>query len=285
LGEKGENPHQLFMSATPIPRTLALTVFGDLDHSSLRERPPGRVPVETRVVPSDAGRQVLEEVKRTLARGEQVYVVYPLIEESEKQDLKDATRGFEQLGKAFPGVGMALLHGRLDPAERSRAMARFSSGQVRILASTSVIEVGLDVHNATLLVVQHAERFGLAQLHQLRGRVGRGHKRGTALLIAEPKNEEAVRRLAILEASDSGFEIAEEDLRIRGAGEWLGTRQAGHLPELRLADLVRHAELLPPVRAAAQRLLRADPLLRRHERLRKSVERRWGERLDFGAVA
>jgi len=148
-----------------------------------------------------------------------------------------------------------------------------------------VIEVGLDVHNATLLVVQHAERFGLAQLHQLRGRVGRGHKRGTAVLIAEPKNEEAARRLAILEASDSGFEIAEEDLRIRGAGEWLGTRQAGHLPELRLADLVRHADLLPPVRAAAQRVLRADPLLRRHERLRKSVERRWGERLDFGAVA
>ncbi len=285
LGEKGENPHQLFMSATPIPRTLALTVFGDLDHSSLRERPPGRVPVETRVVPSDAGRQVLEEVKRTLARGEQVYVVYPLIEESEKQDLKDATRGFEQLGKAFPGVGMALLHGRLDPAERSRAMARFSAGQVRILASTSVIEVGLDVHNATLLVVQHAERFGLAQLHQLRGRVGRGHKRGMALLIAEPRNEEAARRLAILEASDSGFEIAEEDLRIRGAGEWLGTRQAGHLPELRLADLVRHAELLPPIRAAAQRVLRADPFLRRHERLRKSVERRWGERIDFGAVA
>jgi ATP-dependent DNA helicase RecG len=285
LGEKGENPHLLVMSATPIPRTLALTVFGDLDHSTLRERPPGRTPVETRVVPSDAGRQVLEQVKRTLQRGEQSYVVYPLVEESEKQDLQDATRGFERLSKALPGVAMALLHGRLDAAERSRAMERFSSGKVRILVSTSVIEVGVDVHNATLLVVQHAERFGLAQLHQLRGRVGRGHKPGLALLIAEPKSEEASRRLAVLEASDSGFEIAEEDLRIRGAGQWLGTRQAGHLPELRLADLVRHGELLPPVREAARQLLRADQGLQRNRSLRGCVERRWGDRLDFGAVA
>jgi ATP-dependent DNA helicase RecG len=264
---------------------LALTVFGDLDHSTLRERPPGRTPVETRVVPSDAGRQVLEQVKRTLQRGEQSYVVYPLVEESEKQDLQDATRGFERLSKALPGVAMALLHGRLDAAERSRAMERFSSGKVRILVSTSVIEVGVDVHNATLLVVQHAERFGLAQLHQLRGRVGRGHKPGLALLIAEPKSEEASRRLAVLEASDSGFEIAEEDLRIRGAGQWLGTRQAGHLPELRLADLVRHGELLPPVREAARQLLRADQGLQRNRSLRGCVERRWGDRLDFGAVA
>ncbi len=285
LGEKGENPHLLVMSATPIPRTLALTVFGDLDHSALRERPPGRAPVETRVVPSDAGRQVLEQVVRTLQRGEQVYVVYPLVEESEKQDLQDATRGFGRLSVALPGVAMALLHGRLDAAERSRAMKDFSSGKVRILVSTSVIEVGVDVHNATLLVVQHAERFGLAQLHQLRGRVGRGHKPGLALLIAEPKSEGASRRLAVLEASDSGFEIAEEDLRIRGAGQWLGTRQAGHLPELRLADLVRHGELMPPVREAARQVLKADQGLRRNRSLRSCVERRWGDRLAFGAVA
>ena len=164
-------------------------------------------------------------------------------------------------------------------------MARFSAGEVRVLVATSVIEVGLDVHNATLLVVQHAERFGLAQLHQLRGRVGRGRKAGLALLMAEPKGEEASRRLAVLEASDSGFEIAEEDLRIRGAGEWLGTRQAGRLPELRLADLVRHGELLPRMRAAATRLLRSDPQLERNDRLRATVERRWGDRLDFSSVA
>ncbi|MEE9281850.1 MAG: ATP-dependent DNA helicase RecG [Myxococcota bacterium] len=285
LGEKGENPHVLVMSATPIPRTLALTVVGDLDHSTLRERPPGRVAVETRVVPSDAGREVLDQVKRTLGRGEQIYVVYPLVEESEKQDLQDATRGFERLGKALPGVPLALLHGRLDASERSRAMARFSSGEVRLLVSTSVIEVGVDVQNATLLVVQHAERFGLAQLHQLRGRVGRGRKPGLALLIAEPRSEDASRRLAVLAASNSGFEIAEEDLRIRGPGQWLGTRQAGHLPELRLADLVRHGELLPPVRAAATRLLRSDPALRRNPRLRTVVERRWGHRLDLSTIA
>ena len=285
LGLKGDNPHLLVMSATPIPRTLALTAFGDLDHSTLRERPPGRSPVETRVVPPSAGRQVFEELRRTLARGEQAYVVYPLVEESEKQDLQDATRGFERLRKALPEVPLALMHGRLDASERSRAMARFSAGEVRVLVSTSVIEVGLDVHDATLLVVQHAERFGLAQLHQLRGRVGRGEKPGLALLMAEPRGEEASRRLAVLEASDSGFEIAEEDLRIRGAGEWLGTRQAGRLPELRLADLVQHGELLPRMRTAATRLLRGDPGLERNDRLRTSVERRWGDRLDFSSVA
>ena len=285
LGLKGNNPHLLVMSATPIPRTLALTAFGDLDHSTLRERPPGRSPVQTRVFPASAGRQVFEELRRTLARGEQAYVVYPLVEESEKQDLQDATRGFERLRKALPGVPLALMHGRLEASERSRVMARFSAGEVRVLVATSVIEVGLDVHNATLLVVQHAERFGLAQLHQLRGRVGRGRKAGLALLMAEPKGEEASRRLAVLEASDSGFEIAEEDLRIRGAGEWLGTRQAGRLPELRLADLVRHGELLPRMRAAATRLLRSDPQLERNDRLRATVERRWGDRLDFSSVA
>jgi ATP-dependent DNA helicase RecG len=285
LGDKGDNPHVLVMSATPIPRTLALTLFGDLDHSTLRERPPGRAPVKTKVVPPTAGRAVLDEVKATLARAEQVFVVYPLVEESENQDLKDATRGFERLQKALPHVPIALVHGRLDPSDRQRAMRRFAEGEVRVLVSTTVIEVGVDVAAATLLVVQHAERFGLAQLHQLRGRVGRGQRPGQAILIAEPATEDASRRLGILEASDSGFDIAEEDLRIRGAGEWLGTRQAGHLPELRLADLVRHAALLDPVREAAARRLDSDPDLRRHAKLRAAVERRWGRRLDFGAVA
>ena len=285
LLEKGENPHVLVMSATPIPRSLALTVYGDLDHSMLRERPPGRRPVETRVVPSTEGRAVFREVQRTLDRHEQVYVVYPLVEESEKQDLQDATRGMQRLAKSLSGVRTALLHGRLDAEERGRVMGAFVRGEVRVLVSTTVIEVGLDVPNATLLVVQHAERFGLAQLHQLRGRVGRGERPGLALLIGEPRTEEASRRLAILEASESGFDIAEADLRIRGAGEWLGTRQAGHLPELRLADLIRHAELLGPAREAAAALLAEDPGLARHTRLRAGVERRWGRRLDLAATA
>jgi ATP-dependent DNA helicase RecG len=285
LATKGAQPHVLAMSATPIPRTLALTVFGDLDHSILRERPPGRSPVRTRVVPPDAGREVFDAVKRTLARGEQIFVVHPLIEESAAQDLKDATRGYERLRRSLPRVPIALLHGRMEAAERARVMERFVSGELRILVSTTVIEVGVDVPQATLLVVQHAERFGLAQLHQLRGRVGRGQRPGTAILIADPKGEDASRRLAILEASDSGFDIAEEDLRIRGAGQWLGTRQAGHLPELRLADLVLHGDLLDLARRAARELLADDPELRRWGPLRDAVQRRWGRQLELGSVA
>jgi ATP-dependent DNA helicase RecG len=285
LERKGDAPHVLVMTATPIPRTLALTLYGDLDQSVLRERPPGRAPVETRVVPRSEGRRVLERVRKTVARGEQVYVVYPLVEESEKQDLLDATRGFERLQRALPDAQVALVHGRLDAAERSRVMARFAVGDVQVLVATTVIEVGIDVPSATLLVVQHAERFGLAQLHQLRGRVGRGSRPGRAILIGEPQTQEARQRLAVLEASASGFEIAEEDLRIRGAGEWLGTRQAGHLPELRLADLVRHGDLLGGLREAALEQVAADPGLARHPRRRDAIERRWGRRLEFGAVA
>jgi len=164
-------------------------------------------------------------------------------------------------------------------------MARFAAGDVQVLVATTVIEVGIDVPSATLLVVQHAERFGLAQLHQLRGRVGRGAQPGHAILIAEPQTQDARKRLAVLEASASGFEIAEEDLRIRGAGEWLGTRQAGHLPELRLADLVRHGDLLSGLREAALELVEADPGLARYPQLRDAIERRWGRRLEFGGVA
>jgi ATP-dependent DNA helicase RecG len=285
LGQKGDRPHVLVMSATPIPRTLALTVFGDLDHSVLRERPPGRAPVRTVVVPQGSGRRVLDELRRTLARGEQAYVVYPLVEESEKQDLLDATRAYERLRELLPEYRLALLHGRLDAGERNRVMTQFAAGEVAALVSTTVIEVGIDVPNATLLVVQHADRFGLAQLHQLRGRVGRASKPGTAILIGDPKSEDASQRLAILERSADGFEIAEEDLRLRGAGEWLGTRQAGHLPMLKLADLVRHGDLLADVRVAAKRLASHDPGLRRHPRLRAAVERRWGRGLEFGNTA
>jgi ATP-dependent DNA helicase RecG len=273
------------MTATPIPRTLALTVFGDLDQSTLRERPPGRAPVTTSVVPRSAARAVLRELERTLARGEQAYVVYPLVEESERQDLSDATRGFERLCRALPGRRLALVHGRLDARDQKLAMARFARGEVDVLVATTVIEVGVDVPGATLLVVQHAERFGLAQLHQLRGRVGRGRRPGRAILIAEPKSEDASRRLAVLEGSASGFEIADEDLSIRGPGEWLGTRQAGFLEDFRLADLVRDADLVAEVREVARRLVAADPALSDHPDLRAAVDRRFGHRLSFAHVA
>ncbi len=285
LERRGEAPHALVMTATPIPRTLALTVFGDLDQSVLRELPCGRSPVTTRVVPRSAGRQVLLELQRTVARGEQAFVVYPLVEESEKQDLVDATRGFERLCAHLPGRRVALVHGRLDARERQQAMERFARAEIDVLVATTVIEVGVDVPNATLLVVQHAERFGLAQLHQLRGRVGRGSAPGRAILIGEPTTEDASRRLAILEGSASGFDIAEEDLRIRGPGEWLGTRQAGFLSELRLADLVRDADLVVRAREAAQRLVQHDPGLTRHPKLRVAIERRWGKRLGYAHVA
>jgi ATP-dependent DNA helicase RecG len=285
LAQKGASPHVLAMSATPIPRSLALTVFGDLDHSVLRERPPGRAPVATRVVGPSSGREVMGALQSTLARGEQVYVVYPLVAESEKQDLKDASRGFERLCKALPGVPAALVHGRLDAGARSQAMNDFAAGRVRVLVATTVIEVGVDVPDATLLIVQHADRFGLAQLHQLRGRVGRGHRPGTALLIADPTTAEGGERLKLLEQSDSGFDIAEADLRIRGAGEWLGTRQAGHLPELRLADLVRHGPYLEAARKAAVTLLARDPKLASAPGLAEAVQRRWANRLELDATA
>jgi ATP-dependent DNA helicase RecG len=285
LPRKGESPHLLVMTATPIPRTLALTLYGDLDHSELDELPPGRRPVATRVIEPARSREAFAELQRALARGERAYVVYPLVEESEKQDLQDATRGFERLRAALPGFGVELVHGRMDAAARGRAMHAFAGGRARVLVSTTVIEVGVDVPEATLLVVQHAERFGLAQLHQLRGRVGRGSRPGLAVLIADARSEEAALRLAVLERSQSGFEIAETDLRLRGAGEWLGTRQTGHVPDLRLLDLARHGELLSRVRSAAFRLVEVDPGLVRHPRLRKAVDRHWGPRLSYGGVA
>jgi len=285
LAQRDAPPHQLVMTATPIPRTLAMALFSDLEHSELRRRPPGRQPVQTRVVPPDAGRVVLREIQQTIARGEQVYVVYPLVEESEKQDLIDATRGSERLRAALPEARVALVHGRQPADERAATMAEFERGKLDVLVATTVIEVGVDVPNATLLVVRHADRFGLAQLHQLRGRVGRGERPGAAWLVADPKGEGASRRLAILEASQSGFEIAEEDLRIRGAGAWLGTQQAGHLPDFKLADLIRHGELLPSLREAALSLVEVDPRLGRHPALSRAVERRWGRRLFLGGVA
>jgi ATP-dependent DNA helicase RecG len=273
------------MTATPIPRTLAMALFSDLDHSELRERPAGRPPIVTRVVPTEQGRAVLEEMRAAIERREQVYVVYPLVEESAKQDLLDATRGFERLQRNLPGARIALVHGRQEPKARAEVMEAFARGELDVLVATTVIEVGVDAPGATLMVVRHAERFGLAQLHQLRGRVGRGARPGRALLIADPSGESAVRRLAILEATHSGFEIAEEDLRIRGAGEWLGTRQTGLPAELKLADLVRHADLLPALREAAARLVEVDPGLARHSDLRSAIERRWGNRLTFSETA
>ncbi len=280
----GVSPHTLVMTATPIPRTLALTLYGDLDLSVIDELPPGREPVVTDVLRPGEGARVMEWIRATLERGEQVYVVYPLVEESEKLDLRAATEQAERIRAAFPEVGVDLVHGRLSAADRAAAMARFEAGETRLLVSTTVIEVGVDVPRASLMVVDHAERFGLAQLHQLRGRVGRGDAPGTCLLVARSSTEDSEARLrAMLETTD-GFRIADADLRIRGPGEFLGTRQHGRLPDLRMADLIRDARLVSVAREAALGTVRRDPGLRRSPALARAVEARWGDRLALVEV-
>jgi ATP-dependent DNA helicase RecG len=272
------------MTATPIPRSLALTLYGDLDLSVIDEMPPGRTPVHTLLLRSGEGTRVVERIHETLGRGEQVMLVYPLVEESEKLDLRAATESTERVRRSFPETRVDLVHGRLDAAERAQAMARFERGETGILVSTTVIEVGVDVPNATLMIIEHAERFGLAQLHQLRGRVGRGERPGTCLLVARGGTEDSESRLrAMLETTD-GFRIADADLRIRGPGEFLGTRQHGRLPDLRFADLVRDARLVAAAREAAQQTVRRDPGLQRSPDLARAVETRWGERLALVGV-
>jgi len=272
-------PHTLVMTATPIPRSLALTLYGDLDLSVIDELPPGRTPVRTVLLRSGEGERVVELIRAVLSRGEQVYVVYPLVEASEKLDLRAATESTRRIAAAFPDAAVDLLHGRLDAAARGAAMARFGRGDTRILVSTTVIEVGVDVPNATLMVVEHAERFGLAQLHQLRGRVGRGRAPGTCVLVARGSSEDSEARLAAMLETTDGFRIADADLRIRGPGEFLGTRQHGRLPDLRFADLVRDARRVAVAREAARETVRADPSLRRSPGLARAVAARWGDRL------
>ena len=283
-GRGGLHPHVLVMTATPIPRTLALTVYGDLDLSVIDELPPGRTPVKTLLLRPGEGRRIMTLVREALGRGEQVYVVYPLVEESEKIDLRAAIESAERIRAAFPDCGVDIVHGRLDAGERAGAMARFERGESRILVSTTVIEVGVDVPAASLMVVEHAERFGLAQLHQLRGRVGRGERPGTCVLVARGGGEKGEARLRAMLETQDGFEIADADLAIRGPGEFLGTRQSGHLPDLRVADLLRDAQLIAEARDAALQTVRADPQLKRSPQLAAAVGARWGDRLALAGI-
>lgn len=283
-GPGERSPHVLVMTATPIPRTLALTLAGELDVSVLDEMPPGRTPVATDVLREGEGARAVEAIRATLARREQVYVVYPLVEESEQTDLRAATEMSQRIARAFPDARVDLVHGRLDGAARNEVMARFERNETQILVSTTVIEVGVDVPNATLMVVEHAERFGLAQLHQLRGRVGRGERPGACLLVARGSTADSEARLRALLESGDGFVIAEADLRIRGPGEFLGTRQHGRLPDLLIADLVRDARLLPVASQAALETVRRDPGLARDAELLRAVHRRWGAKLALANV-
>ena len=260
LARKGEAVDLLVLTATPIPRTLVLTYFGDMDVSALREKPAGRQKIDTRALPLERLDEVIDAVKRALEGGRRVYWVCPLVEESEAVDLAAAEERYRALKQRF-GATVELVHGRMRGPDKDRAMARFAAGSARILVATTVIEVGVDVPEASVMVIEHAERFGLAQLHQLRGRIGRGAERSTCLLLYKaPLGETAKARLAILRETDDGFRIAEEDLRLRGEGEVLGTRQSG-MPGFRLARIEVHGKYLSAARDDAVLLLGRDPKL------------------------
>jgi len=278
----------LVMSATPIPRTLALTLWGDLAVSTLDELPPGRTPIATEVCRARERGRVHRRIREAVAAGHQAYVVYPLVEESETSTLRAATTMVRELAAGpLAGLRLALVHGRMKPEAKDAVMRAFKAGAHDVLVSTTVIEVGIDVPNATVIAIEHAERFGLAQLHQLRGRVGRGTAPGyCALVVPDWVGEEAYRRLRILEESTDGFRIAEADLALRGPGDFLGTRQAG-LPPLRVANLVRDTALLRAARDEAAWWLAHDPDLSRPESaaVRAVLLARWRGRLELARVA
>jgi ATP-dependent DNA helicase RecG len=285
LGAKGESPDVLLMTATPIPRSLALTLYGDLDLSILDERPPGRQPITTALRPESARERVLQFVDREVEKGRQAYIVYPVIEESEKTDLKAATTMYEILSAGpFAERRVALLHGRMAADEKDAIMRSFRDGKLDILVATTVIEVGIDVANATVMLVEHPERFGLSQLHQLRGRVGRGADASFCILLGDV-SPETKQRLDVFVGSDDGFEIARADLQQRGMGDLFGERQSG-VPAFRVADPLRDEQLNEQAREAADILLASDPELERpeHAPLRKVLGERYSRSLELFRV-
>jgi ATP-dependent DNA helicase RecG len=263
LREKGEHegryPHQLIMTATPIPRTLAMSAYADLDVSIIDELPPGRTPVKTVAMPESRRDEVVAHIRQACLEGRQAYWVCPLIEESEAVRYQAAEETASALAEALPEVKLGLVHGRMNAAQKDAAMERFKRGDLALLVATTVIEVGVDVPNASLMVVENAERLGLAQLHQLRGRVGRGTHASSCLLLYKPPLSPLAReRLGVLRETNDGFEVARRDLELRGPGELLGTRQAG-LAQMRVADLMRDSDLLPRVQKAAELMLARHP--------------------------
>jgi ATP-dependent DNA helicase RecG len=248
------------MTATPIPRTLMLTAYGDIDVSRLTEKPAGRQPIDTRVLPVERQDEIIPALRRAIEKGARIYWICPLVDESEQSDLAAATARHRALSEIF-GKRVGLAHGKQKAQDRDQAMADFAAGRIDILVATIVVEVGVDVPEATVIVIEHAERFGLAQLHQLRGRVGRGKVKSSCLLLYQgPLTETAKARLQIMRDTDDGFRIAEEDLKLRGGGEALGTRQSG-LPDFRLVDLAAHGDLIPVARDDAKLALEQDPEL------------------------
>jgi ATP-dependent DNA helicase RecG len=288
LMEKGRRPHVLVMTATPIPRTLALTLYGDLDVSVIDELPPGRTPITTKSFSAKTRPKAYELVRKEVDAGHQAYVVLPLVEDSEKIELRSASAEFERLGREeLRGLKLGLVHGRMSPEERTEAMEQFRRGETQVLVATTVIEVGVDVPNASVMLIEHAERFGLSQLHQLRGRVGRGAAKSHCLLVHEDGNASPVarQRLEVMVKTNDGFKLAEADLELRGPGEFLGTRQSG-MPDLVVADLLRDQAILKQAREAAFELVRVDPELKRpeHAGIARELMRRWAEKLSLARI-
>ncbi len=284
LKEKAHVPHTLVMTATPIPRTLALTLYGDLDVSIVDEKPVGRKGVETLFFPIKERFKAYNRVRSRIEKGEQAYVVCPAIEESEEEisNVQEIAKMLQE--KWFKGLRIAIIHGRLPSKEKEEIMSNFEKRVIDVLISTSVIEVGIDVPNATCMVIENAERFGLAQLHQLRGRIGRGSVRGLCILLANPTTEEAIQRMKIMTSTEDGFRIAEEDLRLRGPGEFYGVRQHG-VPEFYLADPFEDWSILEKAHQEAEIILSKDPELKNYQNLRIEIERKFGKYLDLGEVS
>ncbi len=279
LLSKGEAPHVLTMTATPIPRTLALTLHGDLDVSQIDELPPGRQPIQTIILTSRKRKQAYDLIRREVAQGRQAYVIFPLIEESEKLDVKAAVKEYEHLSETvFPDFQIVLLHGKMNSIDKQKALDSFRDKEAQIIVSTTVIEVGVDVPNATVMLIENAERFGLSQLHQLRGRVGRGEHKSFCLLMAGSSKTEAMERLAVLEQSQDGFFISEMDMRLRGPGQVLGTRQSG-LPDFALASLVEDQEVLVLAREAAEKIILRDASLSDLPAIKKELDLRYEKML------
>ena len=265
MQEKGENPHILLMTATPIPRSLALTMYGDLDMSLIKELPAGRQPIKTQLFTEGRRQTMLNAIRREINKGRQAYAIFPQVEESEATNLRDAVSGFEKLKGVFPDYSVGLVHGRMSSEEKEEVMDRFASGETDLLVATTVIEVGIDAPNATIIVIEHAERFGLSQLHQLRGRVGRGaHASRCILMAGTPLSRVGRKRLHTLTQTTDGFVISDKDLELRGSGDFFGTRQHGD-PGLKIADLIDDSELIEASKSAAEKVVTSDPELEKPE--------------------
>ncbi len=287
LFSKGGSPHALIMTATPIPRTLAMTIYGDLDVSIIDESPPGRAPIKTHILTENQRGVAVDLIKSEVKKGRQAYIIYPLVEESEKLDLKAAITMFEHLQKEdFARFRLDLTHGRMKSREKDSAMEKFHRKETDILVSTTVIEVGIDQPNASVMMIEHAERFGLSQLHQLRGRVGRsGHKSHCILITGAPPGSPGMERLKILEKYQDGFKVAEEDLNIRGAGDFFGAKQSG-LPEFKIGNILRDYKILAEARKTAFEIVAKDPSLSlpEHVELKNAVTHHWKERFALGEI-